>query len=523
MHERHYLPGLTALGEPKVPHAIRLRDVVAVSCRHRLLLSLSFCGILLVSVLATWLLPNQYEAHLKILVKNARVDPIVSAEPNAPPPASSEVSEEQALNSEAELLKTRDLLERVVVATGLDRGSRALSQREANDKTRLAIAIATRKLAHDLRVAPISKTNIIEVSYRSSEPKLAAEVLNTLARFYLQSHIELHSTPGQYTFFSHLAEDYQKQLLEAEAKLAGAEHAAPPQLRDAMMQKYNDASASIAATKAAIVETDRRLAGLQRQYEVTPARIVTQAHSADNQMLLQQLKGTLLNLQLKRAELLTKYQPTYRLVQEVDRQINDAEAAISHEEISPAREQTTDQNPTRMWIGGEAAKARADLVSLKARQGATEDMVREYETRMKELEQDSIVYDDLQRAVNTAKENYALYVRKAEEARISEALDRNNILNVAIAENAAEPLLPAYSRYQYLLIGLFLALVGSVGFVFAAHRLDRCYHTPEEVTRSLQLPVLAAIPAEDAGIGGFFEAQVARCGARLRAENDGAQ
>ena len=60
--------------------------------------------------------------------------------------------------------------------------------------------------------------------------------------------------------------------------------------------------------------------------------MTTVVRNSDNPQLLQQLKSTLLNLQLKRTELLTKYEPTYRLVQEVDQQIADAKNAISAED-----------------------------------------------------------------------------------------------------------------------------------------------------------------------------------------------
>ncbi len=44
-----------------------------------------------------------------------------------------------------------------------------------------------------------------------------------------------------------------------------------------------------------------------------------------------------MNLELKRTELLTKYQPTYALVQEVDKEIADARASIVSEESRPIR------------------------------------------------------------------------------------------------------------------------------------------------------------------------------------------
>ncbi len=65
------------------------------------------------------------------------------------------------------------------------------------------------------------------------------------------------------------------------------------------------------------------------QLQSIKPRMTTVVRNSDNPQLLEQLKSTLLNLELKRTELLTKYEPTYPLVQEVDQQIADAKRAIS--------------------------------------------------------------------------------------------------------------------------------------------------------------------------------------------------
>ena len=56
-----------------------------------------------------------------------------------------------------------------------------------------------------------------------------------------------------------------------------------------------------------------------------PSRLTTQVRTADNPQLMEQLKSTLLNLQLKRTELLQKFDPSYRLVQEVDTEIKQTQ------------------------------------------------------------------------------------------------------------------------------------------------------------------------------------------------------
>ena len=89
-----------------------------------------------------------------------------------------------------------------------------------------------------------------------------------------------------------------------------------------------------------------------------------------------------------------------------------------------------------------------------------------------------------------------LYQRKQEEARISDALDRQRISNVVVAEPASVPFLPQ-PRWLFVLSGggLFAAL-SSIVLAFAVDYWDPSFRTPEEVESLLGSPVVAAIPRD---------------------------
>src|SRR6266704_928687 len=92
-----------------------LRDLLATAFRRRRLVALSFLGILSGVILVVLLGPSRYEAEMKILVKRGRLDPIVTSEASALLQYTPVVTEAE-LNSEVELLRSRDLLEKVVLA-----------------------------------------------------------------------------------------------------------------------------------------------------------------------------------------------------------------------------------------------------------------------------------------------------------------------------------------------------------------------------------------------------------------------
>ena len=140
---------------------------------------------------------------------------------------------------------------------------------------------------------------------------------------------------------------------------------------------------------------------------------------------------------MKRTELLTKYQPTYPLVQEVDKQLMDTRLALAKEESSPVKEETTDQNPTYAWVNSELAKAKADLSGFQARETALTAIVNVYMAQARQLEQQGILQGDLMRTEKADEANYLLYTKKKEEARIEDALDRTRLLNVSVAQTSA--------------------------------------------------------------------------------------
>jgi hypothetical protein len=84
------------------------------------------------------------------------------------------------------------------------------------------------------------------------------------------------------------------------------------------------------------------------------------------------------------------------------------------------------------------------------------------------------IHDDLTRQEKQAEDNYLLYAKKAEEARIEESLDRQKIGNVVIAEHPVEPRLPSKPNVTMnLILGALLASFLSLASVYGAEYLQR--------------------------------------------------
>src|SRR5207247_11377859 len=169
----------------------------------------SFLCVVLGVAVVTWVMHTRYDAQVKLMVKRERIDPVLGTTQNMQ--IIPEDMTEQDLNSEVELLKSRDLMERVVLETGLHKEGKTsvlrsmllkLSrQTQERSEQELRIMRAAASLQKDLVVEPLKKTKLVRVTYGSRDPQLSAKVLQTLIHIYLHKHLAVHQLPGGSVFF----------------------------------------------------------------------------------------------------------------------------------------------------------------------------------------------------------------------------------------------------------------------------------------------------------------------------------
>jgi uncharacterized protein involved in exopolysaccharide biosynthesis len=299
-------------------------------------------------------------------------------------------------------------------------------------------------------------------------------------------------------FFEQQTEESGKRLHESEQQLVRftrANGVASAGLeRDIALQKLGDAEAEYRQIVQERAEASQKITALRQQIASLPPRSITQVRSADNPQLLEKLKTRLLELQLKRTELLTRFEPAYRLVQEVEHQITDTRQSIVAEALSPVKDETTDRNPQYEWARMELEKSQVQWESLQARGAAASSQIGALRVLAQQRQSDSVAQQSLVRAARAEEDSYFLYLRKREEARVGDALDERRILNVAVVQPPVAPALPAHSGLFYFLLAFGVSLAFSVGVAFTAEYFDPTLRTPDEAKNLLELPVLAWLP-----------------------------
>jgi uncharacterized protein involved in exopolysaccharide biosynthesis len=465
------------------------RDLVARIFRQRTV----FVACLLL-VIAGFIVTGQfqpkYQAEMKILVRKERVDPVVTTDQNSTPELQTMSVREEDLNSQVEILKGEDLLRDVVVQAGLTRGN--------NDP--IAVAKAVRKLERSLDVSALTKTDLISIRYESASPDQSRRVLATLASLYLSKQRNVHGPDFQVSFFQEQVREHGAALQAAEAKLLEFTQrtgiVSADLERDLTIRQMKEMSQERIQTNADIAALQGQTEQLAAQVAAQPERIPTASKAADNPQLLNQLKGTLLTLQLKRTQLLNQFDPHYRLVQDVDREIATTQALIDAQAAAPVRETSYDSNPTRLTLRTELAQSHAQLTGLQAKASQLSEATASLERSAQDLTEKDAEQDVLLRNVKTEKDQYQLYVDKLDQARTTHSLDKGGILNVAVVEDPQLPALPVHSTLGMVAAAIFTGGLLSLGAAFISDIFDPTIRNAEELGEVLRVPLLAQFGRE---------------------------
>jgi uncharacterized protein involved in exopolysaccharide biosynthesis len=485
------------------------QQFVTVLSRQRRLAIAAFAVTFGAVIVFGLLLSERYEARMEILVEQLRRGaPVLTGGSDTPAVVNDKSTTEETLNSEIALLRSQDAMKEVVVACGLDsKESRWDSMRnraagflpflhQPTQGERTANAI--QRLTSKLRIEVLKMSNIIVISYRSNDRQLAARVLNTLGDVYLEEHARAHRPAGELEFFQKETGEARAQMEDAEQNLVRFTRTAgvasgQTELNDAL-RRLSDVQAQQGEIQTAIAGTERRIGTLTEQTHVIPERQTTLLRTSDSAILQQQLKSSLLNLEMRRTELLTKFQQNYPLVVEVEKQIVQARTALADAEAAPIQEKTTDRDLTYEMVREDLARSSTELATLHARASSLDQQAAEYRARVGWLQKQSVAQGDLIRITQAAENNYMLLLHKQEEARISDELDSRRIFNVSIVQRASVPELPVHAASWYLMYGAMLGMIFSFATAAGADRLDPTFRTLDELELVLQVPVLAALP-----------------------------
>jgi uncharacterized protein involved in exopolysaccharide biosynthesis len=485
----HYIPtGVPPSG---------LERVASVLYRRRVRVLIVFLALFGSVVLGTALFPRLYDSRMKILIRNDRPELLVSPA-NVPSSVIASEVTDNTINTEIELLKSYDLLSEIVRECNLDKHAGDASQNMA------AFEKAVRKLDRDLSVAAIRKSNIIQVTYAAKSPELAQGVLQKLATLYLDAHVRVHATAGTESFFHEQTKHFEEEMGDAAQHLNEFDRSndivSLELQKEVILRKATETEGDLRQAEASKAEIEKRNTEMQQKVAALDLRVVTQQRVLPNQYSVERLNTMLAELGNRRTLALMKFRPDDRVVQEIELEIDNTKNALDRSANLHAVEESTDRNPTRIDLEAELVRGQVQDHGLAARIGVLSTALTLLQKRLTRLDDATRFRDDLTRAYSRAQENFLLYARKEEEARIAVALDRQKIANVVIAETPMAQRTPASPNVPLnLCLGLLFATVAAVAVGVGGQFNHPTLRTPGELEAATGVAVLVAIPSRGDG------------------------
>ena len=472
------------------PQMLSLRSI-AEACFRRPLRFASIAGLtLLITLLAIVFLPKRYEATMQLVVLNTRQYSVISSEAEEPIRTTSEITDND-VNSQAELLRSRDIL------------NQALDQLGAPNSPALVRDKALERLGRKLDVAPVRNSNILNVSYVDSSPERATQTLQSIASSFVGRELAL-LRPTHQQLFAGLVEHSERDLTSAEQEFArfkvATGIASVGENEAALLRQLEGSSVQSATLAAELAEERRRAQTTDDELARYPERIITQNRSTPNQQAVEVLTSKLVDLENKRTSLLTGYEPTERIVQEVEQQISTVQKQLAQLRNANAVETTSDINPLSLELKTQLAKAQIATSAIAAQRRSVDAQKQSYIAQLNQLEEQSAEFDRLQKRVAEAQRNLDLAIQKRDQAAVDDALDKDRVLNVAFAAKPSASSIPVQPRpFLYLALGLFTALFLAVGSCALGELGRNTVCSPAELDALTGLTTLGSIPMQRFG------------------------
>jgi capsular exopolysaccharide synthesis family protein len=341
-----------------------------------------------------------------------------------------------------------------------------------------AESIVIDRMLSNLEVTPIRDTRIIEIKYESTDPQLAARIVNTLAATYIKQSLETRSQAAKDAsawLANQLAEQRRKVEMSELALQKYRERENSLSLesgQNIVVQRLNALNSAVTQAKTDLITVEavyRQLAAGQNAREA----LDTFAPIRSNPVV-QEIRTRLTNLQRERADLSRNLGARHPDMVRLD-------AAIS---------------AARLDLEAEVAKTveavRQEYLTAVAREKELAAALDRQKANALSLNKQGIEYGVLLREVESNRQIYQSLLQRANETAVSSEATGPSIQVIDAAEVPRSPIRP--DKRSYLFIGLLLSAVLGILAAFVRDASDGRLQTPAAVRSTLGLPFLGMLP-----------------------------
>lgn len=332
-------------------------------------------------------------------------------------------------------------------------------------------------IASRLHVTLVGRTFIILISVESPNGTLSAQVANAIADMYLVDQLD-----AKYEANKRVTEWLEERLAELRRTLQTAEDQVATYRREKGLagstegaissQTLTDLNSSHTKARARRIEREARLVALRRAM-VNPSELANISEVASN--------PTLSGLRMQEVDIA-------RRVAELSEKLGDNHPRLiqAKTELGAVRGRfAAETQRIAVAIQAELDAARAEEEQLKIqvdRASAVSGAASQYEAELKQLE----------REAQSSRSIYESFLNRFKELREQQDIQRPDARVLAYARPSGSPSSPQYQSALMIAfaIGCMLGMAGAV----AVEKLDRGFRSASQIEKATGLAVLGMIP-----------------------------
>jgi uncharacterized protein involved in exopolysaccharide biosynthesis len=451
-------------------------------------------SVMMISAVVTLLIslasPREYESDATLMINVGR-EYVYRPEFGEPVYSGNRYRLVEVVNSEIQILNSRDLKEQVIKKIGIENIYPALL---AEDKPlEMAVETFSKKLA----IKSILDSSIIQLAFTHPDAQITAKALNILIDEYNQKHLDIYGNEAL-PFLEEQLRDTEEQLASAERELENFRQRYGVYDIDKqtglLLGQRSDLEKALNTVENEIKELEQKDIALQAQMNTLPENVPMYTETKTDDFNAES-RTRLLELQMEEQKLLGKYTENSRLVQNIRDEISSVKKLMASQSRTNAGMVRTGKNPVLEAIELESVRAKASLQSLLAKREVIRQQLEDLNTQLKEIDTRQNEVRELERNVSVAAKNHNAYLDKLEEAKSQNALDRMKSTSIRIVQSAEVPIKPlGLSLKIRLVLGMFFGLLAGVFLAFMAELNQRRLSNAYAVEQRLQLPILTVLP-----------------------------
>jgi uncharacterized protein involved in exopolysaccharide biosynthesis len=471
------------------------REVLSILFKHWKLLFGLFLGGFALVFGASFIFRSTYKAEARLLVQSGREFAISTDQGNNPPAGVPYITKQEIINSEVEILKSRDIAEAVIRTVGLARLYPGIAA--DGDPANEQMDDAVKKFSKRFKPEPVAMSNIILLQYWNTDRDVAIEALQKLAEIYEQRHASIFGNHRSGVLGEQTSE-YEKKLEKVTQQITNLkdlQHLSDIGYeRQQLIQDRSDVEAKLRDLKAQSIDAHRNREYYQQVLKSMPELVLTNQNSAD---AVETAKARLLDLQSKLLQLKQRYAENNSDAKDEMKDVEGQITAIQSFIDNPSLNQQTSFGRNATYDDGrlKLQGAEASAPAIDAKIAFQTDADNKILSRLQQLDDGEADLQVLTREQDTLKELVHNYRDRYEEARSSGDLDKQNVISVSMTHSPEADLDPDKPKHFLWGAAGFVAGLIWVGAAILYLLIFReTIITTESLERTLGLRVFGAIP-----------------------------